>query len=69
MKALIVALLTANVLALAWWQGWLSPLLDPPGASQREPLRAARQLRPEALKVTPSRVTSTRPGAAQSSTP
>jgi hypothetical protein len=53
MKLVAWCLLLANGLAFAWWQGHLSPLWDPPGAREREPLRMSRQLRPEALSVTP----------------
>ncbi len=63
MKAWVLALVVANVLALAWWQGWLSPLLEPPGASEREPLRAARQLRPEAVRATAPRPAASRTGS------
>lgn len=51
----MAVLVLVNGLVLAWWQGWLSPLLDPPGMSEREPLRVARQLRPEAIRVAPPR--------------
>ncbi len=64
MKGRIAALAVANVLVLAWWQGWLSPLWDPPGTSEREPLRVARQLRPEAVRATPVRPAANRPAAA-----
>ena len=56
MKAWVAALLLANGITLAWWQGWLSPLLDPPGMSEREPLRLARQLRPEAIRILPPHI-------------
>lgn len=55
MKGLAAALLAANLLVLAWWQGYLSPLWEPPGSSEREPLRMSRQLRPDAVRVEPAR--------------
>lgn len=54
MKALVMGLLLANGVVFAWWQGLLSPLIDPPGLAEREPLRLARQLRPEAVRVVPA---------------
>ncbi|MBL8327429.1 MAG: hypothetical protein JNJ71_01165 [Rubrivivax sp.] len=50
MRTLVVLLLLANALAFAWWQGHLAPLWEPPGASEREPQRLARQLRPEQVQ-------------------
>jgi hypothetical protein len=51
MRRLAAALLILNGLVLAWWLGFLSPLLEPPGASEREPLRWSRQLKPEAIQL------------------
>jgi hypothetical protein len=51
LKALVLALLAANVLVFAWGQGWLSPLLLPPGASEREPERMLRQIEPGSIQV------------------
>jgi hypothetical protein len=67
-KPWAIALAVANILVLAWWQGWLSPLVEPPGHSEREPLRAARQLQPEAVRATPPRPAPTRPGSAANTT-
>lgn len=39
----------ANLLALAWWQGWLDRWI----ASGREPARIADQVAPERLRVVP----------------
>lgn len=69
MKTWAVTLLVANILVLAWWQGWLSPLAEPPGYSEREPLRAARQLQPEAVRAMPPRPAPARTGAAANTTP
>lgn len=55
LRALVAALLLANLLFFAWTRGWLSPgLLPPPHAGEREPERLAAQRRPESIKlVTP----------------
>lgn len=47
MRALIVALVLANGLAFAWWQGWLDRWI----VIGRTPERLAAQLAPERLKV------------------
>lgn len=47
MRALIVVLVLANGLALAWWQGWLDRWI----AVGRTPERLAAQVAPERLKV------------------
>ncbi len=49
MKALAAALIVANLLALAWWQGWIDDWVP----SSREPQRVARQVAPERLAVVP----------------
>lgn len=49
MKALVWVLAVANLLAFAWWQGWLDRWL--PGS--REPGRIARQIAPERIRVVP----------------
>lgn len=46
-RALLVALLAANVLFFVWAQGWLGSNWPPPGHSQREPERMTAQVRPE----------------------
>jgi hypothetical protein len=50
LRALAALLLLANLLFLAWTQGWLSPALPLPHQGEREPERLARQLRPEAVQ-------------------
>jgi hypothetical protein len=53
LRWLVLALLLANALFLAWSQGWLSPwLVAGPGAA-REPWRLQQQLRPEMVRVLP----------------
>lgn len=49
MKAIAALLVVANLVAFAWWKGWLDPWLS--GA--REPQRLAAQVAPEKLKVVP----------------
>lgn len=54
LRALVAALLLANVLFFAWARGWLSPAVPPPHHGEREPERLAAQIRPESIKlVTP----------------
>lgn len=56
LRALVVAVLLANLGWLAWTRGWLPPgWLPPPGGdtAQREPQRLARQVRPEAIVLQP----------------
>jgi hypothetical protein len=48
-KAIAALLVVANLVAFAWWKGWLDPWLS--GA--REPQRLAAQVAPEKLKVVP----------------
>jgi hypothetical protein len=50
-RVVLSSLLAANLLVLAWSQGWLSPLLEPPSAREREPQREGLQIRPEAIRV------------------
>ena len=50
MKGLAWLLLLANLLALAWWQGWLDTWL-PTG---REPQRLAAQVQPQRLQPVPA---------------
>ncbi len=49
MRALLLALVLANVLAFAWWQG----LLDPWLAAGRDPDRVTRQVEPAKVRVVP----------------
>jgi hypothetical protein len=53
MKGWVMGLAAANVVAWAWGGGYLSPLLEAPGAAEREPLRLSRQLQPESVIVVP----------------
>ena len=49
MKYLIGALVVANLLALAWFNGWMAPL----GGDPREPDRIASEIEPQRLRVVP----------------
>jgi hypothetical protein len=60
LRALVLALLAANAFVFAWGQGWLSPLLPPPGAAEREPERLYQQVRPNSITIVPL------PGTAES---
>lgn len=51
LRALVLVLLVANGFVFAWSQGWLSPLLQPPGAAEREPDRLLQQIQPESITV------------------
>ena len=51
MRLMIPALIVANGLALAWWQGWLDPWLG----AERQPQRLERQVRPETMQILPRR--------------
>ena len=55
MKGIIGALILGNVVLAFWWTGQLSPLWEPAGHAEREPLRSARQLRPDSVAVMPPR--------------
>lgn len=50
LRALVVALLAANLLFFAWTRGALAPLLPPPSHGEREPERLAQQVRPETIR-------------------
>lgn len=51
LRFLVLLLLAANVLFLAWTQGWLLPVFAPPTHGHREPERLATQVRPEAVAL------------------
>jgi hypothetical protein len=53
LRALVLALLAANAVVYGWGQGWLSPLLAPPGAAEREPERLYQQVRPNSITLVP----------------
>ena len=49
MRTLALVLLCANLVAFAWWQGWLDRWYAP----QRDPGRVAAQVAPDRLQVVP----------------
>lgn len=53
MRGLLLALVAANLLFLAWSQGWLAPTWPGPHTVMSEPLRLANQVRPEWVQVVP----------------
>ena len=50
MKYLIGALVVANLLCFAWFNGWMAPL----GGDPREPGRMTGQIEPQRLRIVPS---------------
>lgn len=65
LRGLVVLLLLANALFLAWSQGWLAPLLAPPRAAERETERLAAQVNPGAVTVLPEKAASAAVSAAR----
>ncbi len=51
LRALVIVLLLANGLMLAWQQGWLGSGMDHPSQAQREPERLQRQVNPEQVRL------------------
>lgn len=51
LRALLAALLLANLLFLGWTRGWFAPAWPTPGDSEREPARLAAQVAPERVTV------------------
>lgn len=51
LRTLVLLLVLANLAFLAWTQGLLSPLAQPPMGSEREPERLTQQVRPESVTV------------------
>ena len=49
MRGLLAVLVLANLLALAWWQGWLAAWTSPAGTADGRPAEIA----PERLRVVP----------------
>jgi SPOR domain len=53
LRAVVVALLAANLLLWCWMQGWLDGVIARPGQGEREPARMARQINPELIRLAP----------------
>lgn len=54
LRALIVALLLANLAFFAWTQGWLDSVVGVRSIGDREPERLLRQVRPELIRILPA---------------
>jgi hypothetical protein len=59
LRALVVILLLANLVMLAWERGLLDGLTGPRGDRDREPERLQRQVHPERLRILPAQAAST----------
>lgn len=51
LRAIVLALLLANLTFFAWTQGWLASIAGPHPQGDREPERMARQVRPETITL------------------
>ena len=51
LRALVVALLLANLAFFVWTQGWLDGVVGVRAIGDREPERLARQVRPETVRI------------------
>lgn len=58
LRAIVAALVLANLLFFVWVRGWLAPSLPPPRQAESEPGRLAQQVRPESITVLPARAAS-----------
>jgi hypothetical protein len=56
-------LFLANLVLLAWMQGWLGAWVAAPGQGEREPERMARQVNPELVQLLPPQAASAAQGA------
>lgn len=54
LRALVAALLVANLAFYAWSQGWLDGVVGVRSIGDREPERMARQVHPELVRVLPA---------------
>ncbi|MEO5697801.1 MAG: SPOR domain-containing protein [Burkholderiaceae bacterium] len=62
LRALVVALLLANLAFFAWTQGWLDSMVGVRAIGDREPERLERQVQPERVRILP-------PGSAKAAAP
>ncbi len=53
LRALVVALLLANLAFFAWTQGWLDSMVGVRAIGDREPERLERQVQPERVRILP----------------
>lgn len=54
LRALVVALLLANLALFGWTRGWLDDVVGVRARGDREPERLARQVRPESVRILPA---------------
>ena len=65
LRALVAALILANLLFFGWARGWFAPGWSPPRHGESEPERLAAQVRPEAVTVLPPKAASAALSAAR----
>ena len=66
LRALVLALLLANLGFYAWTQGWLDGIVGMRADGEREPERLARQVRPETIRVLTPQAVAAAASAAES---
>jgi hypothetical protein len=66
LRALVLALLLANLGFYAWSHGWLDSIVGVRADGQREPERLARQVRPETIRVLTPQAVAAAASAAES---
>jgi hypothetical protein len=59
LRALVLALLVANLVFYGWSSGWLDAVVGIPAHGDREPERPARQVRPENVVILSSEASAT----------
>lgn len=64
LRALIVALLLANLVFFCWTRGWLDGVTGARATGDREPERLQHQFRPESVRILPAGAASASPVAA-----
>ncbi|HEV7914739.1 MAG TPA: hypothetical protein VGP22_13320, partial [Albitalea sp.] len=66
LRGLVAALLLANLVFLAWSQGWIDPVLGTRSGGDREPERLALQVRPETVRILTPQAVAAAASAAES---
>ena len=62
LRALVAALLLANIVFYAWSQGWLDGVVGARSIGDREPERLGRQVRPDIVRILPPETASAATG-------